>query len=155
MTTVTSTSAGAFAYFGGREMLMPRHRKPLDMHRKLPRSCPDDAIDVLVFLQSPTPKRWVARRKAAVVLAVRLGLVSIADACDRYTLSVDEFASWEAAYDGQGIAGLLFKATRRTERRRAPVSAPPMFGTFESGKSNHGLKSWNIGDNNQAAAEPD
>jgi hypothetical protein len=57
--------------------------------------------------------------------------------------------------EGCRRAGLLFKATRRTERRRAPVSAPPMFGTFESGKSNHGLKSWNIGDNNQAAAEPD
>lgn len=133
---------------------MPRHRKPPDMQRKLRQSCPVDSIDVLVFLQSPVPKRWVARRKATVVLAVRLGLVSLADACDRYTLSVDEFASWEAAYDGQGIAGLLFKATRRIERRRAPVSASPMFGTLESGKSNHGLKSWNIGDNNQAVAEP-
>jgi hypothetical protein len=82
------------------------------------------------------------------VLAVRMGLISLADACYRYTLSVDEFASWEAAFDGQGIAGLLSKA-----RSRAPMSAPPMFGTLESGRSSHGLNGRNIGDDNQAAAQ--
>jgi hypothetical protein len=75
----------------------------------MPRLRPEEAIDVLTFLQSPAPARWVSRRKAALVIAVRTGLVSLSEACNRYSLSVDEFASWEAAYDSQGIAGLHLK----------------------------------------------
>tara|TARA_R110000787_G_scaffold8843_16_gene30356 strand:- start:4133 stop:4306 length:174 start_codon:yes stop_codon:yes gene_type:complete len=45
-------------------------------------------------LPPPDTKRWVVRRKAEVVAAVRAGLISLEDACRRYTLSVEEFASW-------------------------------------------------------------
>jgi hypothetical protein len=41
--------------------------------------------------------------KAAVVLGVRSGAKSRADACKKYTLSVAEFALWELAYDHEGI----------------------------------------------------
>jgi DNA-binding response OmpR family regulator len=41
--------------------------------------------------------RWVIHRKATVVAAVRGGLVSMEQACARYSLTNDEFASWERA----------------------------------------------------------
>jgi len=37
----------------------------------------------------------VIRRKAEVVAAVRGGLLSLEEACSRYTLTVDEFLSWQ------------------------------------------------------------
>src|SRR5215468_5840731 len=42
----------------------------------------------------PTPKRWVIRRKAEVVAAVRDGLLTLEEACSRYMLTVEEFLSW-------------------------------------------------------------
>jgi DNA-binding winged helix-turn-helix (wHTH) protein len=41
--------------------------------------------------------RWVIRRKAMVVAAVRGGLVSMEQAYERYSLTGDEFVSWERA----------------------------------------------------------
>jgi len=35
--------------------------------------------------------RWVIRRKAQVVAAVRGGLLSLEEACSRYMLTVEEF----------------------------------------------------------------
>ncbi len=51
-------------------------------------------------------KRWVIRRKAEVVAAVRGGLLSLEDACEKYTLSVEEFLSWQRAIDKDGLLGL-------------------------------------------------
>lgn len=51
-------------------------------------------------------RRWVASRKAAVVAAVRQGLITIEEACRRYELSEEEFASWQRAFETHGIAGL-------------------------------------------------
>ncbi|WP_417317160.1 DUF1153 domain-containing protein [Emcibacter sp.] len=51
-------------------------------------------------------KRWVVRRKAEVVAAVRGGLLSLEDACKKYTLSVEEFLSWQRAIDNDGLMGL-------------------------------------------------
>jgi len=56
--------------------------------------------------------RWVTRRKAEVVLAVQSGLISLAEACVRYSLSVEEFAAWQKAMDREGVDGL--RATRPT-----------------------------------------
>ncbi len=50
--------------------------------------------------------RWVIRRKAEVVAAVRGGLLSEAQACDRYDLTREEFRSWQASIDQHGLAGL-------------------------------------------------
>ena len=60
-------------------------------------------------------KRWVVRRKAEVVAAVRAGLISLEDACKRYTLSVEEFASWQQLVEQYGVRGL--RATRVQEYR--------------------------------------
>lgn len=70
----------------------------------------------LADLPPANTKRWVARRKAEVVSAVRGGLLSIDDACARYGLSVDEFLSWTKAIDDFGMPGLR---TTRTQQYRA------------------------------------
>ena len=51
-------------------------------------------------------QRWVIRRKAEVVAAVRGGLLSLEDACGRYKLNSEEFAGWQLAIDRHGLAGL-------------------------------------------------
>lgn len=57
-------------------------------------------------LPPPNTKRWVIRRKAAVVAGVRAGLISLEEACRRYTLSVEEFLSWQRMIDDYGMRGL-------------------------------------------------
>jgi hypothetical protein len=59
-----------------------------------------------VDLPSPDTKRWVIRRKAEVVAAVRGGLLSVEQACDRYALNFEEFRSWERCIDSFGVEGL-------------------------------------------------
>jgi hypothetical protein len=50
--------------------------------------------------------RWVVRRKAEVVSAVNGGLLSVDEACERYGLTLEEFASWQRAVDRSGMPGL-------------------------------------------------
>jgi hypothetical protein len=61
--------------------------------------------------------RWVIRRKAEVVAVVRGGLLTLEEACERYTLSVDEFVSWQVAINGYGIAGL--RSTKLQKYRKS------------------------------------
>jgi hypothetical protein len=62
----------------------------------------------LTFADLPLPdtKRWVIRRKAEVVAAVRGGLLSLDEASRRYGLSSDELISWQHCIDRFGIGGL-------------------------------------------------
>src|ERR1700759_2211954 len=53
---------------------------------------PDCSPLTIADLPAPGTKRWVIRRKAEVVTAVRGGLLSLEEACSRYTLSVDRLA---------------------------------------------------------------
>jgi hypothetical protein len=46
-------------------------------------------------LPLPDTRRWVIRRKAEVVAAVRGGLLSVEEACNRYALNADELLSWQ------------------------------------------------------------
>jgi hypothetical protein len=61
-------------------------------------------------------QRWVIRRKAEVVAAVRGGLISVDDACSRYQLTDEEFMGWQQAIDKHGMAGLR---TTRVQQYRA------------------------------------
>jgi hypothetical protein len=72
----------------------------------------------LTIADLPTPgtKRWVIRRKAEIVAAVRGGLLSLEEAGGRYKLTVDELRSWERSYDAYGLAGL--RSTRFQEYRQ-------------------------------------
>jgi hypothetical protein len=56
---------------------------------------PDGAPLYLNDLPPASTRRWVARRKAEVVAAVRGGLLSLDEACRRYALSAEEFSAWE------------------------------------------------------------
>ncbi len=61
-------------------------------------------------------KRWVIRRKAEVVAAVRNGLIGLDEACQRYRLSVDEFLNWEQLIEAHGLRGL--RVTRIQDYRQ-------------------------------------
>ena len=75
------------------------------------------------ILPAPDTKRWVARRKAVIVNAVRDGALSLDEACQRYQLSVEEFHAWQKAIDAQGVAGL--RVTRLQIYRDPPPTRPP------------------------------
>ncbi|MBN8830626.1 MAG: DUF1153 domain-containing protein [Sphingomonadales bacterium] len=57
-------------------------------------------------LPATTTTRWVVRRKAEVVAAVNGGLLTVDEACSRYSLTLEEFASWQRAVDRSGMPGL-------------------------------------------------
>ena len=59
-----------------------------------------------IDLPPPNTKRWTIARKLAVVFAVQRGLLSLNEACERYRLSHEEFASWERAIERHGPPGL-------------------------------------------------
>ena len=67
---------------------------------------PDGAPISLQDLPSADIRRWVPRRKATVVAAVKGGLITLEEACSRYALSADELMSWEKAWRAFGCRGL-------------------------------------------------
>ena len=76
---------------------------------------PDGSPLTVANLPPRDTKRWVIRRKAEVVAAVRGGLLGIEEACERYKLTVDEFLSWQRSIDKHGLPGL--RATRIQDYR--------------------------------------
>ncbi|NBX73593.1 MAG: DUF1153 domain-containing protein [Alphaproteobacteria bacterium] len=67
-------------------------------------------------LPPPNTTRWVARRKGQVINAVRRGLLSVGDACNRYGISEEEYHSWEKLFDRHGTRAL--RVTRLKDYRR-------------------------------------
>jgi hypothetical protein len=71
---------------------------------------------------------WTAQRKAAVVLAIRTGVLSQSEAYRRYMLSNEELREWEQGFDRDGLAGLFAKrqggvitdADRVVSRKKGP-----------------------------------
>jgi hypothetical protein len=78
---------------------------------------PDGRRLTVADLPSADTKRWVVRRKAEVVAAVRGGLLSLDEACSRYALSADEITFWQDGIDRFGLAGLR---TTRSQFYYAP-----------------------------------
>ena len=76
---------------------------------------PNGSLLTLADLPPPTTRRWVIRRKAEVVAAVRGGLLSLEDACERYMLSLEEFLAWQRLIKHHGTPGL--RATRVKQYR--------------------------------------
>ena len=66
-------------------------------------------------LPSPNIKRWHIQHKALVVNAVRTGLIDVAEACARYSITIEEFLSWKRLLDEHGLRGLC--VTRLKEYR--------------------------------------
>ncbi len=79
-------------------------------------------------------KRWVVRRKAEVVAGVRAGLITLEEACQRYTLSPEEFVSWQRLIDRHGMRGLR---STRLQQYRTPDAAAPDGRTAEL---HHGIR---------------
>jgi transposase-like protein len=76
------------------------------------------ASPIAMDLPPPDTKRWVARRKAVIVNAVRSGAISLEEVCRRYDLSVEEFHAWQRAIETHGVAGL--RVTRLQIYRDTP-----------------------------------
>jgi Protein of unknown function (DUF1153) len=77
---------------------------------------PDGSPLTIADLPPPNTVRWVMRRKALVIAAVRGGLLSLEEACGRYMLTADEFLSWQSCIDQHGLAGL--RTTRIQQYRK-------------------------------------
>ncbi len=80
---------------------------------------PDGSPLSIADLPPANTRRWVTRRKAEVVAAVRGGLISLEEACERYRLSVEEFLSWQRTLSSHGVKGL--RTTRIQDIRSRPV----------------------------------
>ncbi|ANT59242.1 MULTISPECIES: DUF1153 domain-containing protein [Roseobacteraceae] len=70
---------------------------------------PDGSIMTRADLPPQETRRWVASRKAAVVRAVRHGLLTQAQAMEYYALSSEELEEWLRAVSSHGEEAL--KAT--------------------------------------------
>jgi len=79
-------------------------------------------------LPPPDTKRWIARRKAAVVSAVSSGAIGREEARRRYQLSEEEFLTWERAIQSYGVPGLrstrvqIYKHSQRLKRAQYRAS---------------------------------
>jgi hypothetical protein len=62
--------------------------------------------NVAVGLPPSNTVRWSPQRKAAVVEAVRNGLIGLDEAFRRYQLSAEEFLEWQQALKVHGVGGL-------------------------------------------------
>ena len=83
-------------------------------------------------LPPPDTKRWVTKRKASLVACIRAGLLTLDEACERYSLSVEEFQSWQTLIEAHGMRGL--RATRIQHYR--PVWTAPQ-KPIERGMKNY------------------
>jgi hypothetical protein len=57
-------------------------------------------------LPRPDTVRWVIRRKAELVAAIRGGLLTLEEACELYLLSEEELESWSSSLSRHGLPGL-------------------------------------------------
>ena len=78
---------------------------------------PEGQILTMADLPPPQTKRWVIRRKAEVVAAVKGGLLSVDVALERYALSPDEYRAW-------GRASEQYVAVRKARAEHKDGSLP-------------------------------
>jgi hypothetical protein len=76
----------------------------------------------LESLPPPDTRRWVVRRKAEVIAAIRGGLLTAAEACARYRLSPEELELWQESIDRAGVPGLR---VTRIQLYKDYVAPPP------------------------------
>jgi hypothetical protein len=83
-------------------------------------------------LPPPNTRRWVARRKAAVVAAVSSGVISFAEACRRYQMSEEEFIAWQRAFETYGVKGLHATLLQQHREVLFPPTTKPVSPTKNS-----------------------
>ncbi len=82
-------------------------------------------------LPPPNLRRWVTRRKAEVVDAVRAGLIGLDEACTRYGITIEEFLSWQCLLGKHGLHGLrvtCLQDYRRPAQGAGVAEARPVGG---------------------------
>jgi transposase len=75
-------------------------------------------------LPPPDTHRWVARRKSAVLAALRSGAITMDEACRRYALSEEELLDWQRAFEAHGLSGLRATHLRGRRTRRSNAADP-------------------------------
>ena len=70
-------------------------------------------------LPPPNTRRWVVRRKAAVLVAVSSGMITVEQACQVYQLTEEELLSWKHAFETHGFAGLRTTRIQQYRPRRS------------------------------------
>jgi hypothetical protein len=90
---------------------LPMFLKRVDGPRQV--TLPDGSVLSRADLPPPDTRRWVASRKAVVVRAVVHGLITRAEALERYALSEEEFDLWQRAVATHGEAALKVTAIQR------------------------------------------
>jgi len=78
---------------------------------------PNGSVLTRADLPSQKTRRWVASRKAMVVMAVTSGLLRRDEALEMYALTEEEYTEWETAVARHGVDAL--KATN-VQRYRQP-----------------------------------
>ena len=76
---------------------------------------PDGDPLTLEKLPPADVSRWSVKRKAEVIAAVAGGLLTVEEACERYSLSIEEFTRWQCTLERTGMRGL--RVTRAQEDR--------------------------------------
>ena len=74
---------------------------------------PDGRIMSRADLPPDSTRRWVVSRKVAVVRGVLYGLITQAEALERYELSEEEFTSWIKAVADHGEEALKATAVQK------------------------------------------
>jgi len=82
----------------------------------------------MIELPPPNTRRWVTRRKAAVVAAVCSGMITLEEGCRRYQMSEEEFFAWQHAFETYGLLGLRAGCVRRPRGVRPSRPAGPAPG---------------------------
>jgi hypothetical protein len=78
----------------------------------------------------------VARLKAAVVVAVSSGSISLEEACHSYQMSEEEFLAWQRAFETYGVKGLGATFQYREARyARTPKPVSPSENSLQEGFS--------------------
>jgi hypothetical protein len=80
------------------------------------------------MLPAPGWKIWSAQRKAALLLAIRAGIISKEEAQKAYSLSEEELAVCQERFEIDGLGGLQSKneqASRPVTRKAPPAAQLP------------------------------
>jgi hypothetical protein len=86
---------------------------------------PDGSVLTLDDLPPAQGARWVARRKAELVAAVRGGLITLDEACRRYRLSEEEFRRWRDIYAREGTRALSVRRSQLYRKQRVKKDDEP------------------------------
>ncbi len=74
--------------------------------------CPDGSFLTHAELPPVGTKRWVIEVKAKVVVALAGGLITPAEACQKYKISIKELRLWRKALEKSGVPGFGAPRTR-------------------------------------------